>query len=134
MVLALKKMELSGYSLAVNTSLFTEETLECIVPDACPDILRILKTDAIICIKSKEVREGRLEIRGGIQTQILYIPEEDKEICRMEVSLPLSVCMALILKGNASINLLRKSIELYVLCSSYISLNVYLVHSSTAVY
>ena len=30
------------------------ETLESIVPDACPDILRIVDTEAVVCLKSKK--------------------------------------------------------------------------------
>ena len=49
-------------------------------------------------------------------------------------SVPLSVCISLIGKGQLFIKFTRKRTELSVLCSSYISLYVQRVHSSTAVY
>ena len=45
MELELERTELSGYETVLNTTLFQEETMEMIVPDACPDILRILDTE-----------------------------------------------------------------------------------------
>lgn len=88
MELELNRSELRGYDTVVDTTLFSEETLESIVPDACPDILRILETDGVVCVKSREAGEGRAEVRGVIRTTVLYLPEENHEICRMEVAIP----------------------------------------------
>lgn len=88
MELELSHRELRGYDTVVDTTLFSEETLESIVPDACPDILRILETDGIVCVKSREAGEGRAEVRGIIRTTVLYLPEGGGGICRMEVSIP----------------------------------------------
>ena len=40
MELELERTELNGYETVLDTTLTQEETLEAIVPDACPDILR----------------------------------------------------------------------------------------------
>ena len=88
MELELNRSELRGYDTVVDTTLFSEETLESIVPDACPDILRILETDGVVCVKSREASEGRAEVRGVIRTTVLYLPEENQGICRMEVAIP----------------------------------------------
>ena len=77
MELELNRSELRGYDTVVDTTLFSEETLESIVPDACPDILRILETDGVVCVKSREASEGRAEVRGVIRTTVLYLPEEN---------------------------------------------------------
>lgn len=90
MELELNRSELRGYDTVVDTTLFSEETLESIVPDACPDILRILETDGVVCVKSREAGEGRAEVRGVIRTTVLYLSEENHEICRMEVAIPFS--------------------------------------------
>lgn len=90
MELDLKGTQLSGFSLAVNTTLFSEETLENIVPDACPDILRILNTNAYVCVKTREAREGRLELRGVVYAQVLYIPDGEEGIRHIDVSIPFS--------------------------------------------
>lgn len=93
MELQLERTELAGHDTVVDTTLFSEETLESIVPDACPDILRILDTDAVVCVKSREAGEGRAEIRGVLRTSILYLPDGGQKVCRMEVMLPF-VCAA----------------------------------------
>lgn len=79
---------LSGYHLTVNTTLFSEETLESIVPDACPDILHILSTNAMVCLRAKETREGHLEARGAVYAQVLYVPEGEEGVRHIEVSIP----------------------------------------------
>lgn len=54
------------------------------------------------------------------------------ELYALVHSVPLSVCISRIGNGQFIISFFKKSTELYVLCSSYISLNVQRVHSSTA--
>lgn len=93
MQLELNTTQLSCFSPVAHTTLFAEETLESIVPDACPDILRILTTTAQLCIRSREVRDGRLEVRGVICAQVLYLPDGAEGVRRMEVSLPVSLSM-----------------------------------------
>lgn len=88
MELELKGIRLDGYDLAVDTTLFTEETLESIVPDACPDILQILSTCGSVYIRSREAKEGRLELRGVACAQVLYIPEGEEHIRRLDISVP----------------------------------------------
>lgn len=90
MELELKGTLLSGYTLAAETTLFSEETLESIVPDACPDILRILRTGAYVCVRSGETREGRAEVRGMVCAQVLYLPEGEGAIRHLEVAIPFS--------------------------------------------
>lgn len=88
MDLQLNRTELSGFDTAANTTLFSEETLECIVPDACPDVLRILDTSGLVCIKSKEAGEGRVELRGVIRASVLYLPDGEEGVRKVEVSIP----------------------------------------------
>jgi hypothetical protein len=42
MELEFKSNELSCYDTALDTTVLREEIMEMIVPDSCPDILRIL--------------------------------------------------------------------------------------------
>ena len=88
MELELKRNESTGYDMLLETTLFSEETLECIVPDFCPDILRIVSCDGTVCLKSREAEEGRAELRGMIYACVLYLPEDGKELRHMEVSVP----------------------------------------------
>ena len=64
MELECKTTHLNCYDTVLDTTLYQEETLESIVPDACPDILRIVDTEAVVCLKSKEAQEGRIEVAG----------------------------------------------------------------------
>jgi len=88
MELELKQKELAGHQIALETTLFSEETLECIVPDSCPDILRIVDCDGIVCIQSKETDEGRAEVRGAVKMFVLYLPDGETGLRHMEVTLP----------------------------------------------
>ena len=88
MELELKTTHLNCYDTLLDTTQFQEETLESIVPDACPDILRIVDTEALVCLKSKEAQEGRLEVAGTARCAILYLPDGAQELRRMTVSIP----------------------------------------------
>ena len=57
MELELNRTHLAGYNTVLDTTVFQEETLETIVPDACPDILRLVDTEVKIILKSKEAMD-----------------------------------------------------------------------------
>lgn len=88
MELELKTNHLSCYDTVLDTTLYQEETLESIVPDACPDILRIVDAEALVCLKTKEAQEGRVEVAGTVRCAILYVPEGAEGLRRMTVSIP----------------------------------------------
>jgi len=75
MELELNTTHLNCYDTVLDTTLFHEETLETIVPDACPDILRIVDCEAMVCLKGKEAQEGRAEISGSVRAAVLYLPD-----------------------------------------------------------
>ena len=93
MELELERMQLSGYTPVLDTTLLHEETMEMIVPDACPDILRIVNTEATVLLTGRETAQGRAELSGTVQASVLYLPDGEEGIRRMEVSLPF-VCPA----------------------------------------
>lgn len=68
-----------------------EETQETIVPDACPDILRIVDVCAQAFPSRWEVREGQATVIGLIQASVLYMPENDTVLSHMDIRLPFSV-------------------------------------------
>lgn len=88
MELELNRTELSGFDELADTTLFSEETMECIVPDACPDIQRILDTQGLVCLKSKEAGEGRVELRGVIRASVLYLPDGEAGTRKVELAIP----------------------------------------------
>lgn len=67
--------ELNCFDLTLHTVLTREETMEMIVPDACPDIATLLDTDAVPNLQSKECGEGCLTLSGVAVCHLLYQPE-----------------------------------------------------------
>lgn len=71
----LEKTRLEGFDMVLDTGLTREETLEMIVPDACPDILRVVETDGRVLIGRREAVAGRVELTGTFQLCVLYVPD-----------------------------------------------------------
>lgn len=88
MDLALNQNHLNCYETVLDTTVLHEETMEMIVPDACPDILRIVDTCGTVCLKSKEAQEGRVEVAGTARCAVLYLPDGEEGMRRMEVNIP----------------------------------------------
>ncbi len=90
MDMELQRVTLEGYRPVAHTMFSQEETLESIVPDACPDIARIVSASGKVFLKDKELGEGTLRLSGTARVTVLYIPEgEEKEAPRsLEVSIP----------------------------------------------
>ena len=88
MELELERIPLDGFAPVLDTVLAQEETLESIVPDACPDLLEILDTEGVVCLHRKETMEGRLEVTGTIQVTLLCLPEGEGGPRRLTVELP----------------------------------------------
>lgn len=88
MELNLEQERISGFESVFNTAVFHEETMEMIVPDACPDILSIVDTEGRITLARKEVSDGRVEMSGTIRAVILYLPEGGGGIRRLDASIP----------------------------------------------
>lgn len=82
-----------NYDTVVQVTLCQEETLESIVPDACPDILRIVDVCGQATISGKQAREGVAQVTGMVRASILYQPEGGGGLRRMEVGLPFT-CQA----------------------------------------
>lgn len=82
-----------NYDTVAEVTLCQEETLESIVPDACPDILRIVDVCGQATISGKQAREGSAQVTGMVRASILYQPEGGGGLRRMEVSLPFT-CQA----------------------------------------
>ena len=58
----LNKENINYVKMIYSASFTHEETMELIVPDAQPDILEILDTDAVVLLRSKEADTGRVVI------------------------------------------------------------------------
>jgi len=93
MELELNRNQLSCYDTVLDTTVFHEETMEMIVPDACPDILHLVDTCGTVCLKGREAQEGRVEVSGSVRCAVLYLPDGGNGIHRVEVNIPF-VCAA----------------------------------------
>ena len=88
MELEFERDTIACWETVADTTLCQEETLESIVPDACPDILRIIDVCGQAVLTGKQAREGAAEVNGAVRAVILYQPEDGTGLRRMEVSLP----------------------------------------------
>jgi len=88
MDMELKRVTLEGYRCVANAVFSQEETLESIVPDACPDIARIVSASGKVFLKDKELGEGTLRLNGTARVTVLYIPEGEELPRSLEVSIP----------------------------------------------
>ena len=88
MDMELKRVALEGYRCVAHTMFSQEETLESIVPDACPDIARIVSASGKAFLKDKELGEGTLRLNGTAKVTVLYIPEGEELPRPLEVTIP----------------------------------------------
>lgn len=84
----LSRIQMSGFDQVLDGTLRTEETMESIVPDACPDILRVVETDGAVFLTRKEAAAGRVEIAGSFQLSVLYVPDGESGLRHMELTIP----------------------------------------------
>ena len=88
MDMELQRMTVEGYRPVSQGMCSQEETLESIVPDACPDISRIVSAVGKVFLKDKELGEGALRLSGTAQVTVLYIPEGEGVPRSLEVAIP----------------------------------------------
>ncbi len=84
----LKRKPLDMYRNLFNSCSTHEETMEMIVPDAFPDIQRVVDTDGVVILRSKEAEPGKALVGGVINATVLYVPEGENEVMRLELKMP----------------------------------------------
>lgn len=90
MELEFERDTIVGYETVAEVTLCQEETQESIVPDACPDILRIVDVCGQAVLLSKQAQENGVQVGGAVCATILYRPEEGGGLRHMEMRLPFS--------------------------------------------
>lgn len=88
MDMELQRIVMEGYRPVSQGMFSQEETLESIVPDACPDISRIVSAVGKVFLKEKELGEGALRLSGTARVTVLYIPEGEAAPRPLDVSIP----------------------------------------------
>lgn len=88
MELKLEWEHINGYDMLLDSGVYQEETLETIVPDACPDILRIVDVGGQLCLGGKNVYDGGVSVSGTVKGWVVYQPEGRNDLCRVAVQIP----------------------------------------------
>lgn len=59
-----------------------DHPMDCdiVVPDYCPDIARILRTEADASVDSTSLEAGRLTVAGTFSIRVVYIPENSRNV------------------------------------------------------
>jgi hypothetical protein len=78
-------LNLSRDTVRINDPVFegtAEHPIDCeiILPDYCPDIARILKSESCVSIDSKVIETNRMTVNGNVSIKIIYIPENSNSI------------------------------------------------------
>lgn len=84
----LERTQINCFDALLDTTIRQEETLEMIVPDACPDILRVVETDGKVFLRSKEAHDGRVELTGTFNAAVLYLPDGESGVRHLDVTIP----------------------------------------------
>ena len=86
--LELTKTEIHYDGLVHDLTGSREETLEMIVPDVCPDMLRVADTCGFCCLSRRELTDSGALLAGKVDITILYLPEEGEGLCHLETEIP----------------------------------------------
>lgn len=90
MDMELTKKNIDFYDAVLDTSALHEENIEIIVPDASPDMVRMISANGSAYVKDKSLRDGALDINGMIRGCVLYLAEGDKIVRKLDVNIPFS--------------------------------------------
>ena len=90
MELELRQQMLPYLAPTTAVQLPLEESAECIVPDASPDVERVLDSSGVVLLRSKECRDGSCSAGGSVRVWVLYLAEGEREPRRLELSIPFS--------------------------------------------
>lgn len=76
--------------LTVLPDLSWETATECeiILPEYCPNVLKILRTDVTVTVRNKTVTDDRLTAEGKAEYTVLYLSEEGCGIFKLTQSVP----------------------------------------------
>lgn len=90
MDLGLAKRKLDFYDNVYDSCAMHEETIEIIVPDTSPDVVRIAYSDGLACVKDKSVNNSALTVTGTVKGAVHYFAENETGLRKLEISLPFS--------------------------------------------
>jgi len=68
-----------------------EETQDCVVPDAQPDLAEIISSCGNILIRSKEVSAGRVRVEANIPVKLSCISEDTGDVFGLNLNIPVYI-------------------------------------------
>ncbi|MDR0326193.1 MAG: DUF3794 domain-containing protein [Oscillospiraceae bacterium] len=84
----LKKQTFLYYQTVLDAVSAPEAGAEMIVPDLYPDMARIVDTAGQACVKETVLRDDRLDLTGLARVGVLYRPEGEDGLRKLDVSIP----------------------------------------------
>lgn len=67
-----------------------EGTMTVVIPDACPDVVRVLDCTGIPLLLSRQIEDGELRLEGSVSCTALYLSEDAGRLCTLETTIPVS--------------------------------------------
>ena len=87
MELTLSTETVKYYRTVLKKSVSHEETMEMNVPDAQPDISRVVMTDGVVMLRGKEAVSGNVSVSGLVNGAVLYMSEDSEAVQKLDYSL-----------------------------------------------
>jgi len=78
----------SAVACVFETTLLQEETMEMIVPDSRPDILKVISSDAKIMLSGKDTDVGRASVRGVAEVDALCLGDDGHTPVPLHMTIP----------------------------------------------
>jgi hypothetical protein len=98
--LELRKNSIRHYEAVMDECVTLEQSAEMIVPDSCPDVARIVDTAGVACLKDKTLFTDRLELSGVCKAGILYRPEGETGLRKMDLNIPFTKTFEAVMEGT----------------------------------
>ena len=86
MEIELHREQIKNFSRLYCQQLTREETIEAVVPDVMPDVQQIMDTEARVYLRGKEIEDGRLSVNAFLEGTVLYQPEGESGLRRLNLS------------------------------------------------
>lgn len=88
MELTLKKDIYERYACAYSGTAGREVSEEIVVPDALPDVGKVIDAQGVLFVRAKEAGEGAVTVSATVSTSVLYVPEDGGAVQSVDVELP----------------------------------------------
>jgi hypothetical protein len=112
-----------------------DECSDMVVPDACPDAMRVVFASGKVLIKDKSAQSDRILISGVVKAAVLYVPEDGVGIKRLEIPITfahIEECKGVTQDSMVCVKACVRNIETRLINSRKISVCAYIVFNISA--